>query len=115
MTENYELVNERPIGAMGQSIAAVVAYDEQTLTVKPLDSTPYGVPIGPAFASTGFVGISDLVLDGRIVMRQDWLWLKVGDPVLNEDGTQCYPILERHGGASVKAGAIAVYVSGTPE
>lgn len=112
MTEDYELVNEQPIGTLALSIASVVSYDEQALTVKPLDSTPYGVPVGPAFASTGFVGISDLVLDGRIVVRQDWLWLKVGDPVLNEDETQCYPILERHGNANVKADAIAVYVSG---
>jgi hypothetical protein len=109
-----ELGDTWPAGMPFLSFAGVIAYDGQTLTVKPPDGSFYGIPAEPAFAASGFVGISDTVISGREILRKDWLWLKVGDPAMNDDGTQCYPILDRHGHADVKVGAIAVYATGDP-
>lgn len=101
-----------PTGMSFLSFAGITAYDEQTLTVKPPDGTPYGIPVEPAFATSGFVGVCSVKLDGQH-LRKDWMWLKVGDPVMHDDGTQHYPILDRAGHADVRAGDIALYTTGT--
>lgn len=107
----HDLGDTWPTGLLYRSFAGVIAYNDQSLTVKPPDGTPYGIPVEPTFASSGFVGISDTATEGRNILRKDWLWLKVGEPVMSDDGTQCYPILDRAGQADVKVGTIAMYAS----
>lgn len=110
MTDTYELVNARPDGMPYKTCAVIAAYDAESLTVRPPDGTPSGAIFNP----DGIVVVQSFRVNEGL-LYQDRALFKVGDPTMNDDGTQCYPILDRAGHADVRAGAIALYASSEQE